>query len=99
MFAPSDHEEEDNMQYRALLNRVLLAARRATFPSSGPFNMSELNEALSGEEIFHRFDGFDGIDIRNVLRSDSQLERDKKIGAAGELYIRCISVIFFRVKI
>jgi hypothetical protein len=52
--------------------------------------MSELNEALSGAEIFHQYDGFDGIDIRNVFRSDSQVERDKKIGAAGELYVRCI---------
>jgi hypothetical protein len=99
LYSPHDHTSEDSMQYRTLLNRVLLAARRATFPSSGPFNMSELNEALSGEQIFHRFDGFDGFDIRNVFRSDSQLERDKMIGAAGELYVRCISVIFFRVKI
>ncbi|PIG82100.1 hypothetical protein AARAC_000013 [Aspergillus arachidicola] len=87
MCPPHDRTSEDNMQYCTLLDRVLLAARSATFPSSGPFNTSELNEALSGEETFHRFDGFDGIDMRNVFRSDTQLERDKKIGAAGELYV------------
>ncbi|KAJ6063689.1 hypothetical protein N7499_012369 [Penicillium canescens] len=87
MYSPRDHTSEDTMQYRTLLNRVILAARRATFPSSGPFNMSELNEVLLGEEILHQFDGFDGIDMRNAFRSDSQLERDKKIGAAGELYV------------
>lgn len=95
MYSPRDRTSEDTMQYRTLLNRVLLAARRATFPSSGPFNMSELNGALSGEDIFHQFDSSDGIDIRNAFRSDSQRERDKKIGAAGELYVRCISGIFF----
>ncbi|KAF9887222.1 hypothetical protein FE257_010476 [Aspergillus nanangensis] len=86
MYSPRDGTSDDNMQYCTLINRVLLAARGATFPSSGVFNMSELNEALSGEN-FHPFNGFDGIDIRNVFRSDSQLERDKKIGAAGELYV------------
>ncbi|GFG16303.1 hypothetical protein IFM61392_09435 [Aspergillus lentulus] len=87
LYSPHNHTSEDNMQYCTLLNRVVLAARGAIFPSSGPFNMSELDEALSGEEIFHRFDAFDGIDIRHVFRSDSQLERDKMIGAAGELYV------------
>ncbi|KAE8133581.1 hypothetical protein BDV38DRAFT_274159 [Aspergillus pseudotamarii] len=87
MYSPRDYISEDTVQYRALLNSVLLAARRATFPSGGPFNMSQLNEALSEEGILHQFDGFDGIDVRNAFRSDSQLERDKKIGAAGELYV------------
>ncbi|KAH1752035.1 hypothetical protein LV164_008598 [Aspergillus fumigatus] len=87
LYSLHDHTAQDNMQYRTLLTRVLLAARRATFPSSGPLNMSELNEALSGEEICHRFDDFDGIDIRNVFHPDNQHERDKKIGAAGELYV------------
>lgn len=58
--------------------------------------MSQLNEALSEEGTLHQFDGFDGIDVRNAFRSDSQLERDKKIGAAGELYVRYICVIFLR---
>ncbi|KAJ5297272.1 uncharacterized protein N7443_008165 [Penicillium atrosanguineum] len=87
VYSPRGHTLEDTMQYRALLNRVILAAGRATFPSRRPFNMSELNESLPGEEIHHRFDHFDGIDIRNAFRSNSQLERDKKIGAAGELYV------------
>ncbi|KAL5362015.1 hypothetical protein BJX96DRAFT_153271 [Aspergillus floccosus] len=86
-YSPRNHTSEDNMQYRMLLNQVLLAARRATFPSRGSFSMSELNEALSGEEPSRRFEGFDGIDVRNMFRSDNQLERDKKIGAAGELYV------------
>ena len=29
------------------------------------------------------------IDIENRFRSSSQLERDRKIGAAGELYVSC----------
>ncbi|GAB1197743.1 hypothetical protein APSETT444_007046 [Aspergillus pseudonomiae] len=87
MYSPREHTSEDTMQYRTLLNGVLLAARRATFPASGPFNMGELNEALSGQQTFQRYVGFDGIDITDAFRSDSQLERDKKIGAAGELYV------------
>lgn len=49
--------------------------------------MSELNEALPVEEGRHIYDGFDGFGVRGAFRSDSQIERDRKIGAAGELYV------------
>ncbi|KAK3941989.1 hypothetical protein QBC46DRAFT_257257 [Diplogelasinospora grovesii] len=76
----------EDMQYRMLLNKVVAAARRATFPSRGAFDMGGLLDALPGEDGIAWFDGFDGFDAGNRFRSGSQLERDKKIGAAGELY-------------
>jgi hypothetical protein len=72
----------EDTQYRALLDRVVAAARAATFPSRGAFAMSGLRDALPGN-----FAGFDGLDTVNRFRSSSQFERDKKIGAAGELYV------------
>jgi hypothetical protein len=78
------------MEYRRLLDNVIVAARRAMFPSRGAYNMSELIEALLGEGARRQFDGFDGLRVRGAFRSDSQIERDRKIGAAGELYVCCI---------
>lgn len=73
----------EDTQYRALLDRVVAAARAATFPSRGAFDMSGLRDTLPGNSSA----GFDGLDTMNRFRSSSQLERDKKIGAAGELYV------------
>ncbi|KAK5994782.1 hypothetical protein PT974_03165 [Cladobotryum mycophilum] len=82
---PSPHPRltDDNAPYRLLLNKVLAAARNATFPSSGTFDMTGLINALPEE---HSFEGFDGLNVRTRFRSDNQLERDRKVGAAGELY-------------
>lgn len=33
------------------------------------------------------FESFDGLDIVTRFRSANQLERDKKVGAAGELFV------------
>ncbi|KAK3331475.1 hypothetical protein B0H66DRAFT_487633 [Apodospora peruviana] len=73
---------EEDAQYRALLNRVVTAARSATFPSEGAFDMSNLLDVLPTADDIN-FDGYPAA----RFRSSSQLERDKKIGAAGELYI------------
>ncbi|OQE11913.1 hypothetical protein PENFLA_c069G02111 [Penicillium flavigenum] len=87
MYSPNIDSSEDSMPYRRLLDHVLVAARRAMFPSRGAFNMSQLNEALPAEEGRRQFDGFDGIGVTDAFRSHSQIERDRKIGAAGELYV------------
>jgi hypothetical protein len=72
--------EED--QYLSLLRRVVGAARRATFPSRGTFDMSALNAALPGSPGDN-----DAAAELYRLRSTSQIERDKRIGAAGELFV------------
>ncbi|KAM5345808.1 hypothetical protein ACJ41O_011669 [Fusarium nematophilum] len=59
-----------------------------TGPSDGAFDMSDMQDALSG--IAGHADGyesFDGLDVMRRFRSANQLERDKKVGAAGELYV------------
>ncbi|KZF20943.1 hypothetical protein L228DRAFT_223072 [Xylona heveae TC161] len=74
----------EDTQYLRLLNKVVQAARNAQFPSRGAFDMTGLLIALPREGSFASFDGFD---VGDRFRSSSQLERDKKIGAAGELYV------------
>jgi hypothetical protein len=84
----------EDIHYRALLNRVLTAARAATLPTRGAYDMTSLLDALSGGEIA----SFDGVEAMNRFRSSSQIERDKKIGAAGELYVSGPLSIFPRKR-
>lgn len=78
----------EDVQYRIILNRVVDIARRAAFPSRGAFNMTEMRDALSSElGNAVSYESFDGLDAMRSFRSTSQLERDKRIGAAGELYV------------
>ncbi|KAI8670009.1 hypothetical protein NCS56_00804700 [Fusarium sp. Ph1] len=66
----------EDVQYRAILDRVVEKARRTTF---GVINMSGMRDTLSGG-VRHAdaYESFDGLDV---------VERDKKIGAAGELFV------------
>ncbi|KAK4233160.1 hypothetical protein C8A03DRAFT_19708 [Achaetomium macrosporum] len=72
----------EDAQYASLLRSVVSAARRATFPSRGAFDVSGLQGALPGSTGDH-----DCVPEAYRLRSDSQIERDKRIGAAGELFV------------
>lgn len=81
--APHGQLSAEDIHYRALLNRVVAGARTAILPTRGAYDMSSLRDALPGGEIT----SFDGLDAMNRFRSTSQIERDKKIGAAGELYV------------
>ncbi|KAH8124644.1 hypothetical protein LI328DRAFT_166990 [Trichoderma asperelloides] len=74
-------------QYGALLEKVVAAAQRATFPSQGSFDMSDLRNNLPRTLRDDAFESFDGLDIVTQFRSANQLERDKKVGAAGELFV------------
>ncbi|KAK3367905.1 hypothetical protein B0H63DRAFT_489977 [Podospora didyma] len=72
-------EQED--RYTALLHKVVTDARRAAFPSRGAFDMSDIQAALDddGSE--------EDPEEPYRLRSTSQIERDKRVGAAGELFV------------
>ena len=69
-------------QYASLLRNVVRAARRTTLPSRGTFDMSALHAALPGVPADN-----DAAAEAYRLRSTSQIERDKRIGAAGELFV------------
>lgn len=72
--------EEDS--YLSLLYNVVRAARSTTFPSRGSFDMSTVLAALPGNT------GNDESAAESYcIRSSSQIERDKKIGTAGELFV------------
>lgn len=68
-------------QYRSLLDKVITAARKTRFPSQGAFDMSALRASLAGILCYGR------VEEPFRLHSISRLERDKMIGAAGELFV------------
>jgi hypothetical protein len=72
--------EED--AYLSLLRNVVVAARRATFPSRGTFDMSALDATLPESPR----QGTAAAESYR-LRYSSQLERGRLIGAAGELFV------------
>jgi len=75
--------ETDRDTYARLLQKIVRAARSSDFPSKGPFNMADMRAALPGTP--DQDDDDSGETYR--IRSSSQIERDKQIGAAGELFV------------
>ncbi|OQV07282.1 hypothetical protein CLAIMM_11737 [Cladophialophora immunda] len=68
--------------YPRLLRKVVNTARQITLPSRGAFDMSAIYAALlsvTSEE--------DVVWEPYRVRSTKQLERDKQVGAAGELFV------------
>jgi hypothetical protein len=78
--------DTDTVVYRRLLEKVVEAARRAVIPSrtTGPLDdMTSLNAAINVEAE----SSYDHIGQAVRFGFKSQLERDKMVGAAGELYV------------
>ncbi|KAI1054575.1 hypothetical protein LB506_010651 [Fusarium annulatum] len=83
---PPEQQSSEDARYRSILDRVVEKARNASFPSRGSFDMTHMRNALPGGDM-NSYQSFDGLDIMGTFRSTNQLERDKKVGAAGELYV------------
>lgn len=64
--------------YVAVLDTVIAAARRGTIPSHGAFGISQMYANLPNAE---------GLLVDLGLHFANQIERNCKIGAAGELYV------------
>ncbi|PNP47993.1 hypothetical protein THARTR1_10412 [Trichoderma harzianum] len=76
-----------NLGYPGLLSHVVSSARRASIPTKGSFDMDALRESLPLSPTYNsNIYGIDSYGL-NSAGSLSQMERDKMIGAAGELYI------------
>lgn len=71
----------DSGEYTTLLHKVVNAARRTGFPSQGAFDMSAIRAALGSSTLD------EGDEDPYRPRSISKLERDKQVGAAGELFV------------
>ncbi|KAF5710614.1 hypothetical protein FGLOB1_5378 [Fusarium globosum] len=84
--SPPEQQSSEDARYRSILDRVVEKARNAAFPSRGAFDMTHMRNALPGGDM-NSYQSFDGLDIMGTFRSTNQLERDKKVGAAGELYV------------
>lgn len=79
--------QDGNGQYERLLQQVVDHGRRAEFPQIGSFNMTALADALPFGSDSAEIESYDGADVNIRTGSMSQLERDKRVGAAGELYV------------
>lgn len=77
--------DTERVRYVEILKSVVLAARAASFPSQGPFDMTGISDTLPSIEV--ESSSYNGLEQPTGFRSTSKLERDKKIGAAGELYV------------
>lgn len=73
--------------YLDLLDRTINTSRQATIPTRGLFNMSNLQAALPDDGEHSR-----QANMPYFLRSSDRLERDKRIGAAGELFVSIIDI-------
>lgn len=96
--------DADTDTYKQLLEKVVVAARRAGFPTvpTGPLdNMEALRASL--DMISESSYPDTGAAVR--FRSKTQLERDRMVGAAGELYVSTIDssritvALFFRTDL
>jgi hypothetical protein len=76
--------------YLTMLSRAVTSARSAQFPSHGPFNMFALQAAIANDA-----DGADNFDASLRLQFASRMERDRKVGAAGELYVSDSPLVLF----
>lgn len=83
--SPQGTSQAQDAAYLRLLYRVIAASRTAVFPSLGVFDMTGLINELPN--VGNLYESFDGLDVATRFRSTSQLERDKMVGAAGELYV------------
>ena len=83
------NDDTENVDYRLLLDKVLAATRKATFPSRGALAMGSLLSALPEGDApdSDAPDGSSESNIANGFQWMNQLERDFKIAAAGELYV------------
>ncbi|KAG6368208.1 hypothetical protein INS49_002409 [Diaporthe citri] len=81
----SETGEAERLQYADLLSRVVSAARRSRFPAKSSFDMSRMSSALP--VFYGAADSYDAFHESHLFHTTSKLERDKKIAAAGELYV------------
>lgn len=84
------HHRPEEASYLKLLDKVLTAARAKTFPSKGTFDMSHLSSSLPAGANADGFGGLESSDLELMPSSHAKVERDRKVGAAGELYVSCL---------
>lgn len=84
------HHRPEEASYLKLLDKVLTAARASTFPSKGMFDMSHLSSSLPAGVNADGFDGLESSGLGLMPSSHTKVERDRKVGAAGELYVSCL---------
>jgi hypothetical protein len=77
---------QSDSQYKRLLDKIITASQTAMFPTQGVFNMGPLRHALAANTEFESLKSTEYPSAFGV-RSENQMEHDRKIGAAGELFV------------
>ncbi|KAF4971125.1 hypothetical protein FSARC_1958 [Fusarium sarcochroum] len=78
----------EGTEYRAILDRVIEAARRQNFPCSGTFDFQDLQSALPDVAVNEaQYESYNGLSTILATRSMEQWQRTRRIGAAGQLYV------------
>ncbi|CAG9997117.1 unnamed protein product [Clonostachys byssicola] len=83
--SPQGTSQTQDTGYLRLLSRVIAASQSAAFPSLRALDMTGLINEL--HSVGSMYESFDGLDVATRFRSTNQFERDKMVGAAGELYV------------
>lgn len=78
---------EDEEEYLRLVNNVISAANTAALPRKGAYDMSGLFGALPEVDE-------EEVELSRQFRSHGLPERDMRIGALGELFVSCHSLLF-----
>jgi hypothetical protein len=88
-----------DLRYSDLLSQVVSAARNGSFPTKNIFDLSALRISLpfvsDSDANDHDIDDYE----LSYARGFPPLERDKMVGAAGELYVRIIKPLHICVPL
>jgi hypothetical protein len=84
-----DPQANMGLEYLCNLETTIKIARFFVFPSRGSFNMSGLLNALPTDLV----DQGNFASEYVKFRSTTQIERDKRIGAAAELFVRLFHIL------
>lgn len=81
-------EDEVDHEYLGILRSVVTLARKTVFPSRDTIDMTALTRSLHGEEDSDDSqEDSDNPEDDPDLSPSEKIERDEKIGAAGELFV------------
>lgn len=81
-------DDEVDHEYLEILRSTVTLARKTVFPSRGTYDTTALARSLAAEEDSDNTDeDSNDSDDDFILSSSEKIERDEKIGAAGELFV------------
>ena len=91
---PTPGLEPDSTEYVRLLDRVIKHAKKTSFPERDSFDFADMLNALPSDNEAGESSIVSAPIAPFGIRSQDQLRHDRKIGAAGELYVSfCMRIL------